>query len=182
MDTESWGAAAMNDEIPENYTNLDHALRLFEASEAPFYDAMRYFKQATADLSAAREPRAVHNRKARAENHRGTAVRKLLREGRTSRRANKLRGGHFHRGHRRRDSLLAMLRQTRTEWRRSVIVLRGKPGDVKHVDNLGTGPVEIRIVAIENGEVQFEVGAGKNDAGRRSCCCTDLMMLRKQAD
>jgi hypothetical protein len=40
----------MTDEIPENYTNLDHALRRFEASEAPFYDGMRYLKQAVADL------------------------------------------------------------------------------------------------------------------------------------
>jgi hypothetical protein len=37
-------------EISENYTNLDQALRRFEASEAPFYDGMRYLKQAAADL------------------------------------------------------------------------------------------------------------------------------------
>jgi hypothetical protein len=68
-----------------------------------------------------------------------------------------------------------------------VIILRGKPGETKHVDNLGPGPIEIRILAIENGEVQLAVGPGPRtahdaEADRRSYRCTDLMMLRKQAD
>jgi len=40
----------MTDEIPENYTNLDQALRRFEASEASLDDGMRDLKQAAADL------------------------------------------------------------------------------------------------------------------------------------
>lgn len=68
-----------------------------------------------------------------------------------------------------------------------MIILRGKPGDIKRVDNI-TSPVEIRILAIENGEVQLAVGPGPrsqpgtaNDS--RSYRCTDLpLFLRKQAD
>jgi hypothetical protein len=68
-----------------------------------------------------------------------------------------------------------------------VIILRGKPGETKNVDNLGPGPIEIRILAIENGEIQLAVGHGPRisngtEADRRSYRCTDLMMSRKQAD
>ena len=67
-----------------------------------------------------------------------------------------------------------------------MIILRGKPGDIKQVDNIA-GPIEIRILAIENGEVQIAVGPGPRNqtaaADTRSYRCTDLpLFLRKQAD
>lgn len=68
-----------------------------------------------------------------------------------------------------------------------MIILRGKPGDIKQVDNIA-GPIEIRILAIENGEVHLAVGPGpRSQAGgaadSRSYRCTDLpLFLRKQAD
>lgn len=68
-----------------------------------------------------------------------------------------------------------------------MIILKGKPGDIKHLDNLGAGPIEIRILAIDNGEVQLAIGPGPRQPGtandRRSYRCTDLpLFLRKQAD
>lgn len=68
-----------------------------------------------------------------------------------------------------------------------MIILRGKPGDIKQVDNI-TGPIEIRILAIENGEVHLAVGPGPRNhpvINIDSCSyrCTDLpLFLRKQAD
>jgi hypothetical protein len=67
-----------------------------------------------------------------------------------------------------------------------MLILKGKPGEIKQVDNLTTGPIEIRILAIENGEVQFAIGPGP----RRSYALVppdDVPLdipafLRKQAD
>lgn len=68
-----------------------------------------------------------------------------------------------------------------------MIIIRGKPGDIKQVDNI-SGPIEIRILAIENGEVHLAVGPGPRsqpviNIDTSSYRCTDLpLFLRKQAD